>query len=78
MYTDNKGKDILTLEEGPTQELDDTTLTVEAKYWINFTQSNKKFCLNLHYNGNKSFFVNATKIYQFKEKYSEIKKISCV
>ena len=31
--------------------------------------------LNLHYNGSSSFlFVNATKIYQFKSKDSEIKK----
>ena len=37
MHVDNKNKDILVLGEGPTQELDDTTLTVEAKYPINFT-----------------------------------------
>ena len=33
VHVDNKGKDILILGEGPTQGLDDTTLTVEA---INF------------------------------------------
>ena len=37
MHVDNKNKDILVLGEGPTQELDDTTLTVEAKCPINFT-----------------------------------------
>ena len=37
MHVDNKNKDILVLGEGSTQELDDTTLTVEAKYPINFT-----------------------------------------
>ena len=37
MHVDNKNKDILVLGEGPTQELDDTTLTVEAKYPINST-----------------------------------------
>ena len=64
---DNKGKDILIFGEGPTQELDDTTLTAEAKYRINFTQSGKRFVLSVHYNGSNSFlFVNATKIYQFK------------
>ena len=31
---DNKGKDILILGEGPTQELNDTTLTAEVKYHI--------------------------------------------
>ena len=74
VHVDNKGKDILILGEGPKQELDDTTLTGEAKYPINFTQSGKRFVLNLQYNGNHSFlFVNATKIYQSKAKNSEIK-----
>ena len=72
VHVDNKGKDILILGEGPTQGLDDTTLTAEAKYPINFTQSGKRFVLSLHYN--VSFlFVNATKVYQFKTKNSEIK-----
>ena len=31
-------KDILILEEGPIQRLDDITLTVEEKYNIHFTQ----------------------------------------
>ena len=57
-------KDILILAEGPTVGLDDTTLTAEAKYPINFTQSGKRI---LHYNGSNNFlFVNATKPYQFK------------
>ena len=73
VHVDNKGKYILILGEGPTQGLDDTTLTVEAKY-INFTQSGKTFVLSLHYNGNSSFlFVNATKVYQFKAKHLDIK-----
>ena len=37
---DNKGKYILILAEGTTA--DDRTLTAEAKYPINFTQSEKK------------------------------------
>ena len=65
VHVDNKNKDILILGEG----LDDTTLTVKAKYLINFRQTNKRFVLSLHYNGINSFlFVNATKIYQFKAK----------
>ena len=71
---DNKGKDILILGEGTTQGLDDTTLTAEAKYPINFTQSGKGFVLPLQYNGSNRFlFVNATKIYHFKAKDSEVK-----
>ena len=40
---DNTNKDILILGEGPTQGLDDTTLTAEAIYPIHFTQPNKRF-----------------------------------
>ena len=62
MHIDHKNKDILILGEGPTQELDDTILTVERKNPINFTQPRKQFVLILHYNGSNSFlFVNATK-----------------
>ena len=65
----------LVLGIGPTQGLDDTTLTAEAQYSINFSRSNRKFCLSRQYNGsNNPLFVNATKIYQFKVKDSEIKK----
>ena len=71
VHIDSKNKDILVFGEGAAQGLDDTTLTPEAKYPINFTQSNKRFVLCLHYNGSNSFlFVNATKRYQFKAKGS--------
>ena len=74
VHIDNKGTDILIFGEGPTQGFDDTILTAEAKYPINFIRSGKRFVLSLHYNGRNSFlFVNATKIYQFKAKTSEIK-----
>ena len=74
MHSDSKNKDILILGEAPTQRLDDTKSTAQAKYPINFTQSRKRFVLKLHYNGSNSFlFVNATKTYQFKAKDSEIK-----
>ena len=43
VHIDNKGKDILVPGEGPTQELDDTTLRAEARHPINFTQSRKRF-----------------------------------
>ena len=63
VHIDNKTKDILILGKGPAQGLDDTTLTTEAQYSINFSISNRKFCLSLHCNRSKSFlFVNATKI----------------
>ena len=43
VHVDNKGKDILILGKGPTQGLDDATLTAGTKYPINFTQSGKRF-----------------------------------
>ena len=71
---DDQGKDILILDKGPTQGLDETTLTAEAKYPNYFKQSGKIFALGLYDNGSNSFlFVNATKVYQFKAKSSEIK-----
>ena len=74
VHVDNKRKDIFILGEGPTHRLDGTTLTAEAKYPINSTQSGKRLVSGLHYNGSNSFlFVNATKVYQFKAKNSEIK-----
>ena len=73
-HVDNKEKDILVLGEGPTQELDDTTITAEVKYPINFRESEKRFVLSRHNNRSNSFLcVNARKIYQFKAKDSEIK-----
>ena len=58
-------KNILVLGEGPTQEIDNITITTEAKYSISFSKSQWKFCLSLHYNGSNSFlFVNSKKIYQ--------------
>ena len=55
VHIDNKRKDILIFGEGPTQGLDDITLTTEAKYPINFTQPNKRFVVSLHYNERNSF-----------------------
>ena len=66
-------KYILILGKGPTQELDDNTLTAENEYSINFTEQHKKFILSLHYNGvNSHIFVNCFEIYRFKAKGFEI------
>ena len=71
-YIDNKKKNILVLGIGLTQGLEHT-LTAEKMYSINFTVTNKNFCLSLHYNGANSYlFVNGTEIYKFKTKDSEI------
>ena len=79
VHVDNKGKDILIIDEGPTQRFDDITLIAEAKYPINFTQSGKKIVLSLHYHGSNSLlFINATKAYQFKARNSEKNIMPCV
>ena len=71
-HIDDKQKDILLLGKGPTQGLEHT-LTVEKMYFINFTVTNEKFCLSLHYNGANSYLsVNGTEIYKFKAEGSGI------
>ena len=50
LHVNNKNKDILILGKGETKGLDNTSLTVEAKYSISFSRSERKFCLSLHYN----------------------------
>ena len=70
--TDNRKKDILILSRGPTQVLE-STLRAEKMYSINFTKTNTKFCLSLHYNGANSYlFINSTEIIKFKAKVSKI------
>ena len=67
-----KKKNILVLGIGTTQGLEHT-LTAEKMYSINFTVTNKNFCLSLHYNGANSYlFVNGTEIYKFKAKDFEL------
>ena len=55
-HIDNKKKDILVLGVGPIQGLEHT-LTAEKMYSMNFTVTNTKFCLSLHYNGADSYFL---------------------
>ena len=74
VHVNNKTKSILIFVEGPTQGVDDITLTAEAKNPINFTQPRKRFVLSLHYTESGNFlFVNAKKMYQFKGKDPEMK-----
>ena len=58
VHIDNKDKDILNLGKGPAQGL----------------EFQERFVWSLNYNGSNTFlFVNATKIYRFKARISEIK-----
>ena len=47
VHIDKKNKDTLILSEGQTQGSDNTKLTAEAKYSINFTHPIKRFVLSL-------------------------------
>ena len=47
VHIDIKKKDILILGKSLTQGLDDTTLTAEKGYSINFTEQQKKLYLSL-------------------------------
>ena len=63
IHIDNKGKNILILGKGTTQELAEHSLTAKKKkmYPVNFTDHRKKSCLGLHYIGaNSYFFGNGT------------------
>ena len=73
VYANNKTRSILVLGEGFTQGIDNTTFYAEKMYSINFSESSKKICLCLHYNGTDSYlFVNGREMFRFKAKDSEI------
>ena len=75
LHVNNKNKDILILGKRQTKGLDNISLTAEATYSISFSRSERKLCLSFHYNrSNSFFFINATKIYQFKARNSEVKR----
>ena len=55
MHIDGRNKTVFgdELKQG----LNNGTITAEAKYAINFTESGKRFVLSLYYNGTNNFFV---------------------
>ena len=73
LHANNRTKNILVLGKDFTQGLDNTTIYAEKLYSINFTKTNTKLCLSLHYNGSSGYlFVNGKDIHKFKTKNSEI------
>ena len=73
VHANNRTKNYLVLSKDFVQGLENTTIYAEKLYSINFTKTNTKSCLNLHYNGDNSYlFVNGTEIYKFKASDSEI------
>ena len=55
VHVDNMKKDILFLCKVLMQGLDDTSTIAKTEYFIKFSRSKRKFCLDLHYNGSNSF-----------------------
>ena len=71
-------KDILVLGKCSSQRLDDTKITAEAEYSMNFLRS-QIFLKSFPYNqSNSSLFVNVLKLYQYKAKNPEIKPNSFI
>ena len=75
VHIDNKEKDILIFGKGPTQWLNDNTLTAEAQYSINFSRLNRKFSLSVHYKWNKSLYLLMLQKYIGSK---QMKNIPCV
>ena len=73
-HIDNKKKDVLALDKSPAHGLDDTAITEEVESPINISRLQRQFCLCLYLLEPTLFclVVNATKIYKFKAKNSEI------
>ena len=75
---DNRKKDILILDKGPTQGLEHT-LSTKKMYSINFTEHNKKFCFSLHYYGANSYlFSNGKEIHNLKPEILRLQQLHYV
>ena len=75
IHSTNKANNIYVLGKDFVQGINDTTLYAEKIYKTNFTESNKKFVLSLHYNFSNSYlFVNGTQDLKFKSKADQILK----
>ena len=80
VHKNNKANNIYVMGDLFVQCINDTTLYVEKLYSQNFTAVNKKFVLNLHYNGDDSYlFINGKRELKFKAKDDQIvKEILCL
>ena len=80
IHSNNKANNIYVMGDGIVQGINDTTLYAEKTYATNFSAVNKKFVLNLHYNGDNSYLlVNGKEELKFKAKDDQIvKEILCL
>ena len=80
VHANNKANNIYVMDDFIVKGINDTTLYAEKLYSQNFTATNKKFVLSLHYNGDDSYlFVNGKRELKFKAKDDQIvKEILCL
>ena len=75
IHRTNRANHIYLMGDGLTQGINDTAIYVEKKYFRNFTESNVKFVLSLHYNSNESYlFGNGRQELKFKCKTDQLVK----
>ena len=80
VHTNNKANNIFIIGDGFVQGINDMTLYAEKIYSQNFTQSNKKLVLSLHYNDNDSYlFITGKQELKFTAKPDKlIKEKLCI
>ena len=72
-HANNRANNILVLGKDFIEGINGTTIYSEKMYLTDFTVTNKKFCLSLHYNSDSSYlFVNGKELINFKARYFEI------
>ena len=65
--TDNHRNNFLVLGEGPNYGMNESFVSPDKKFSINFTKTRTKFCLSLHYNHDNSYLlVNGQEIFKIK------------
>ena len=75
VHTNNKVNNIYVMGHLFVQGINNTTLYADKVYSQNFTQQSKKFVLNLHYNGDDSyFFINGKQELKIKCKTEHLVK----
>ena len=75
-HANKKIRSILVLGKDLIQGIDGTTIYAVKLYSTNFTASNKKFCLSLHYNG-QSIWSMVRKLLILKPKILKLCNIYC-
>ena len=66
-HSENCKNNFLVLEEGPRSGISDSAAELEEMFSFNFTKSNTKLCLSLHYNDGESYlYVNKREICKFR------------